>query len=169
MTAARGGNHGLGLAQALAVAALEHDEDDAVQDEHRGHDDLVVEVLVYPIIEREAEDRGGNATDHDHPPQPPRALLLGRALARREGVELVEVQDEHGEDGADLDHHEEQGEELFRYLQLDELVDEDHVAGRRDGKPFGDALDDADEEGLERFDNHTFEYLLLFAGIVLQR
>ena len=144
-----------GLLEAAMVAALEHDEDDAVQDEHRGNADLVVKMLVHPIVEREAEHRRRNAPDDDHAPQPPGAFALRRRLLETEGVELVEVHDDDGENRADLDDHEEQGEELVGYLQFHELVDEDHVAGRRDGQPFGNAFDNALEQGFQDFDNHV--------------
>ena len=41
----------------------------------------------------------------------------------------MEVHDDDGENRADLDDHEEQGEELVGHLQLYELVNQDHVAG----------------------------------------
>ena len=153
--AARRLEGGFGLAQSTAIAALEHDEHHAVQDEHGRHGHLVVEVLVHQIVEQEADDGSRDAADGHHAPQTPRALLLDGVLLRRERVQLVEVQDEHGHDGAQLDDHEEQGQKLVGHLQLHELVHEDHMAGRGDGQPFGDALHDADEEGLQCFDDHA--------------
>ena len=70
----------------------------------------------------------------------------------------MEVQGEHGQDGADLDDHQEQRKELRGNLELHEIVDEDHMARRRDGQPFGDALDDAYEEGLQRFNDHVLPF-----------
>ena len=67
----------------------------------------------------------------------------------------MEVQDEHGHDGTQLDDHQEQLQELRRHVQLHELVHENHVARGRDGQPFGDALHDADEERLQNFDEHV--------------
>ena len=101
-----------GLLKATMVAAFERDEDDAVQNEHRGNADLVVKMLVYPIVKRESEHRSRNAPDDDHAPQPPGAFALRWRLLEAERIELVEVHDDDGEDCADLDDYEEQGEEL---------------------------------------------------------
>ena len=131
------------MIKAIAVAALEENEDNTVSDERDGNDYLVVEVLVDPIVKSEPHDSGGDASDNDHAPEMPGGTLLVFGLRRREWVELVPVHDDDGQDGADLDHHEEQGEELVRHIEMHELVDEDHVASRGDGKPFRDALDDA--------------------------
>lgn len=57
----------------------------------------------------------------------------------------MEVQREHGQDGADLDDHQKQRKKLRGNLELHEIIDENHMARRRDGQPFGDALDDADQ------------------------
>ena len=68
----------------------------------------------------------------------------------------MEVQRKHGQDGADLDYHQEKRQELVGNLQLDEVVDDDHVARRRNGQPFRNALDDAEQQRLQRFDDHVF-------------
>ena len=39
----------------------------------------------------------------------------------------------------------------FRHIQLDEFVHEDHMAGAADGQPFGDSLDDADDDCFDKF------------------
>ena len=64
------------------------------------------------------------------PPQAPGRTLLIGVFARTQGIELVEVQREHGQDGADLDDHQEQRKKLRGNLELDEIVDENHVARR---------------------------------------
>ena len=140
---------------ASTVAPLQQDEHDAVDDKGDGHRPRVVEVLVEEVVQRKPDGRRRNAADGHHAPQPPRAALLGRRLSRRERVQLMEVQDEHGHDGAQLDDHQEQLQELRRHVQLHELVHENHVARGRDGQPFGDALHDADEERLQNFDEHV--------------
>ncbi len=62
----------------------------------------IVEMLVYPIVERKAHNSRRYAPDDDHPPQPPGAFALSGRLAPTERVELVEVKDDDGHDGADL-------------------------------------------------------------------
>ena len=81
MAAARhvDGGHRPGASR-LAVAALQHDEDDAVQDEHRRPRPPCCRSARSPS--RQARSRGWRPGMHpidDHPPQAPRALLLGRA------------------------------------------------------------------------------------------
>ena len=140
---------------ATTIAAFEHDEDDAVEYEHRGNDPCVVKVLGHPVIEEYADDGRRNAADDDHAPQAPGLLALHRRLLARERVELREVEDDDGHDGADLDDDEEEIEEGRRDVELHELVDEDHVPGRRDGQPFGQSLDKTDEKRLECLDEHV--------------
>ena len=64
----------------------------------------------------------------------------------------MEIEQDDRHDSAQLDDHEEEREELIAHVELHEFIDQDHVARRRDGEPFGDAFDDADEEG---FENHA--------------
>ena len=137
------------------ITSLEHDEDDAVENEHRRDDPGVVQVLGHPVIEEQADDGRGNAADDDHAPQTPSALALRGRLLAREGIELREVEDDHGHDRPDLDHDEEELEEGRRHVELDEFVDENHVTRRGDRQPFGQPLDKADEKCLERFDEHV--------------
>ena len=51
-------------------------------------------------------------------------LRCAGVFLKAEGVELMEVHDDDGENRADLDDHEEQGEELVGHLQLHELVNQ---------------------------------------------
>ena len=89
----------------------------------------MVEVRVHPVVEQDAHDGGGHASDDDHAPQTPGAAALVRGLRAGEGVELREVQDDDGHDGADLDDHEEEREEFGSDVELHEFVHQDHVSG----------------------------------------
>ena len=61
MTAARRFHFCERFLETATIASLEHDEHDAVQNEHRGNADLVVKMLIYPIVKRESEHRRWNA------------------------------------------------------------------------------------------------------------
>lgn len=88
---------------ATSVTTLQDNEDDTVEDEHRGNDPGVMKVFGHPVIKEQADDCRGYATDDDHSPQTPGLLALNGSLLVREGVEFGEVQDDDGHDGADLD------------------------------------------------------------------
>ena len=149
----------------LAVAAFHDDEDNAVKYEHDGYRVGVVEVFVHPVIEEQANDSRRDTADRDHAPQAPRAALFSVRFLRREGVELVEIEQDDRHDSAQLDDHEEEREELIAHVELHEFIDQDHVARRRDGEPFGDAFDDADEESFECFEDHAVFLVRLLAYI----
>lgn len=149
----------------LTVAAFHDDEDNAVEYEHDGYRVGVVEVFVHPVIEEQTNDSRRDAADRDHAPQPPRSALFSVRFLRREGIELVEIEQDDRHDSAQLDDHEEEREELIAHIELHKFVDQDHVARRRDGEPFGDAFDDADEEGFECFEDHAAFLVRLLAYI----
>ena len=130
MTAARCFHFCERFFETATIASLEHDEHNAVQNEHGRDGDLVIEMLVHEIVERKTEHGSRQASNDDHAPKAPRAATLVDRFARREGVELMEVQREHGQDGADLDDHQKQRKKLRGNLELHEIVDEDHMARR---------------------------------------
>ena len=100
-------HRGTSAAQTAAITALHDDEHHAVQDKHGCNGDLVVEVGVHPIVEQDAHNSRRDASDRHHPPQAPGRTLLIGAFTRTQGIELMEVQREHGQDGTDLDDHQE--------------------------------------------------------------
>ena len=55
----------------------------------------------------------------------------------------MEKQHADGENRAKLNHDEEHVPKRLGNVHLDELVNQDHVPGGRDGQPFGDALDES--------------------------
>ena len=108
---------------------------------------------LHEVVERDADDRRGYAAEHDLAPQGPGAAAPLGALRRGERVQLMEEQHADGEDGAQLDDDLEHVPELLGHVQLDELVHQDEMAGRGDGQPLGDALDDAQERGFQQLDD----------------
>jgi len=63
----------------------------------------------------------------------------------------VKINDDHSQDGPQLDHIEEHLFEGLRKVQLDEFFDEDHVARAADGQPFSDTLNDAEDDCFQYF------------------
>ena len=59
----------------------------------------------------------------------------------------MEEQDDHRQDGAQLDHHVEHGLEGVGGLQLQKFIQQDDMARGGDRKPFRDALHNAKEDG----------------------
>ena len=108
-------------------------------------------MLLHPIVQRDADDGGGQAGHDDLGPQAPGAALLLGGFRAREGIELVEEEHAHRQDRAKLDHDQEHVPEVARDVKRHELVEQQHVAGRGDGQPFGDALHEAKERRLEDF------------------
>ena len=138
------------------AAVFHHDEEDAVQDQHGGNGDVVVEAGLEPVVQR-ADDQHRQGGGHHLEPELPDLRLGGHAaVPQPEGPELVPEQDHHREDGTQLDDHAEHGHELFTCIELDELLHKDHVTGGRDGQPLGDALHNAHQDGFQNFKKHRF-------------
>ena len=102
-------------------------------------------MLLHEVVERKTDEGSGNASQDDLAPQAPRGGAPLRSLARRERVEVVEVHHDDGQNGTQLNDNEEHVPELLGDVELDELVDENHVARRGHRQPLGDALDEAKE------------------------
>ena len=75
--------------------------------------------------------------------------LGGNALFGREGVQLVEKQQQHRKNSTQLDHHLEHLIKGCSHIQLDKLIQQNHMSCGGDGQPFGDALHNAEQNGLQ--------------------
>ena len=144
-----------------AAAVVHHQEQHAVQDQRGGHHGGVVQMLIQPVVQRQADDGRGHAGDEDQPPKPPDVqpqpgnqllaqvrALGGRLVGLAEGPQFVKVQHHHGQNGTQLDDYPEHTHKCIAQLELNDLLQQDHVAGAGDGQPFGDALHDAHEHRL---------------------
>ena len=120
---------------------LDDDERDAVDDERRSDHERAAQMLLHPVVERDAHRGGRHTRNHDLCPHPPRGAALLRRLALGERVELVEEQHAHRKDGPELDNHQKHVPEVRAHIKFYELVEQQHVARGRDGQPLGDALD----------------------------
>lgn len=133
--------------------ALDHDEGDTVDNQRGGNHHGAVKVLLHKVIQRDSDNRGGDAAQHDLAPQTPSGAPSVFSLFGRERVELMEEQQADGKNRTKLDDHQKHVPEFFGHVELDKLVHQDHVTGGRNGQPFGDALNQAQERGLEKFDD----------------
>ena len=61
----------------------------------------------------------------------------------------MKEQQDHGKDRAQLDYDLKHVVEFLGNLQVDEFIQKDHVSGGRNGQPFRDALNDAEEDGFQ--------------------
>jgi hypothetical protein len=116
--------------QALCAAladGLDHDEGNAVEDERGGDHEGAAQVVLDPVVKRQANHRGRNAGDDSLGPERPGGAALVGGLRAREGVELVEEGDKNGDDGAELDHHEKHVPEVLRDTERHELLEKEHV------------------------------------------
>ena len=134
-----------GLVALVRAPVLDHDKQHAVHNERQRHDGSIVEMLLHPVVKRQTDRRGGNAAEHNLAPQHPGVATTLLAFAGRKRVEVVKEQDADGQNGAKLNHDQEHIPERLAHVHLDELVHQDHVTGRRNRQPFGDALDQAHE------------------------
>ena len=65
----------------------------------------------------------------------------------------MEEQYANGKDCTQLNNHQEHIEKRLAYIELDKLIDQDHVAGGRDGQPLRNALDQTQESRFKQFDD----------------
>ena len=131
---------------------LDNDKHDAVHDERHRDDPGVAKVLLHEVVEGQPDHSGGDHAHEDLSPGVPGLRALGAVLVAGPGVELVEVEHTDSKDGAELHHNEEHVPKRLGDVELDELVDQDHMAGRGDGQPLGHAFYQPDEGRFQQLD-----------------
>ena len=62
------------------------------------------------------------------------------------GVQLVKEQHAHRKDGSELDNDQEHLHKHGGYPEGYQLIQQDHVTGAADGKPFRDAFHDTEQQ-----------------------
>ena len=134
---------------AVLVVVLNDDEHDAVENQRRRDDRRRHEVLLHVLIEEQADDCGRDAGHDDLHPKLHRVVLLLTRLPRRERIELLKAQHDDGHDGAELDDDEEHVHERLADIELDELIDKNHMARTRYWQPLRKTLHNAEDDGLE--------------------
>ena len=100
-----------------------------------------------------ADDRRGQAAHDDLAPQAPRGATLLARLAKAKRQQVAYEQHTYSENGAKLDDDKEHVPEFLGDVELDELVDQDHVPRRGDRQPLRDALDQTEKRGFKQFDD----------------
>ena len=110
-------------------------------------------MIFHPIVQRQADNRRRNASEHDLAPKLPRVAAPLLALAGRKRIELMKKQHADSKDCTQLNNHQKHVEKCLAHVELDKLIDQDHMTGRRDGQPFRDALDQTQEGRFKQFDD----------------
>ena len=107
--------------------------------------------LMNAVRER-ADDRGGQERDQHADDEAARRLL--RERADRDRPQPLEIDRQDRQDRAELDqHHEGLAERVV--VEAEEVLEQQQVAGRRNGEKFGQALDHAENDGLEQVEQHA--------------
>ncbi len=65
----------------------------------------------------------------------------------------MEEEYDYRHNGTQLDNHQKSAVERFRHIKRQKGLEKHHMAGRGNGQPFGNALDDAKQTRLEGFDD----------------
>ena len=81
-----------------------------------------MEVGFHPVVKQHAHDARRDDGGDDLEPQLPCLLFLPLRLPGRERVELMEEQDDHGQDRPQLDDHVEHAPEFVGNVQGNEFV-----------------------------------------------
>ena len=101
-------------------------------------------MFVEPVVERQADDRCWQAADDDLAPDLPGVRFFLGGFARRERVQLVEIDDDDGHDRAELDDDKEHFPEFTGDVESQKIFYEDHVPRAGDWQPLGDPFDDTE-------------------------
>ena len=138
----------------------------AVDDQGDGDDDGIVQPAVHILarlrfqyfVQHQTNEGGGNARNEHPAPQPPACFAFVFARTAGKGPQLAPEQHDDGKDGAKLNDH---LEHLVKFVHKDgvrgetegqKILQQNQMPRRADGQPFGNALDDAVDDGLEKFD-----------------
>ncbi len=162
--------HGQGSRRRLPVMIFDEQESDTHQNQHHGYTDPVIEMGVDPVIQGQTDYRCRNARHNRFCPQPehlpvqnPHGSLLRIMLAAPAPVQrpdVMPVQQHHGQNRPQLNHHQEHIPEFLLHIHCHELVQQDHVAGAAHRKPLGDSLHDAEQDRFHNVDDHRFPHNL---------
>ena len=106
-------------------------------------------MFFHVFIEEQADDRCRQAGHNDLHPELDGIVFFLTRFPRRERIELLKAQDNDGHDGAELDDHQKHIHERLADVQLDELIDKNHMTRTRYRQPLREAFNHAKDDGLE--------------------
>ena len=121
----------------------------ADKDQHDGYDQSIVEMIVQPVIQQDTYDTCRNAGYDGLPPETQGVALpheLSGLFRSAQGPDGFPVHENDGQDGTELDDDKKHLPEGVALLDLYDLIQKDHVAGRADRQPFGDSFYDTVED-----------------------
>lgn len=131
-----------------SVPVFDDYERDTVNNERCGNNIAVINKIKY-----EVRDKAGYAGYDDLEPENEGILFYNAAvfLFALERPHPSPIEDYDGKDRAELDDVQEHLAELGRDVHVDKLIDQQHVAGARNGQPLGYAFDYADDYYFYKF------------------
>ena len=104
---------------------------------------------VQPVVRQDPDDSRRETGHDDLDPEADR-LFVDRDLSclriPAEGPDRVPVQDHDSHDGSELDNDQEHLHKHGGYPEGYQLIQQDHVTGAADGKPFRDAFHDTEQQ-----------------------
>ena len=127
------------------VDPLDQEDQDPAYDHRRDHDPVREEISLDDVVQERTQDRRREEGHDDREREAARTRIVRQADQR--SPQPAEIEHADGEDGAELDDDLEDVGQRLR--QTDDAVGEDQVAGRGDGQKLGQALDDAENGGLD--------------------
>ena len=130
------------------VPFFHHNERNAIDNQHDGHHDAVVQVRVHPVVKQHAHHAGGDDGGNDLEPQRPGLLLLLLVFTPVEGVEFSEKQGTYSQNRPQLNHHIEHTLKFFAHVQVNKFIQQNQVSGRGYREPLCNALHDAKQHRL---------------------
>ena len=103
-----------------------------------------------PVVGKDPHDRGRDAGHNGLAPQADR-ITINKAFSCPvvlfDGPDRIPVEDYDRQDRSQLDHNEKHLPENSRDAQRHKLIQQDHMAGAADRKPFRDAFHQAEQRG----------------------
>ena len=135
----------------MAVFSLHKQKRNPVNNQSDGNHNIIVKMCIHPVIQRQPDHRGRNHRKHHLEPQPPCVPPLRRALAWREGIQLVEEQQDNRQNCAKLNDNLKQLIKFIRNLSFTNSFSRIMCVRRGNGQPFRNAFHNAKEYGLLKF------------------
>ena len=134
------------------IAVFHRDKGNAERNQSQRNRPRIIEMLVYPIVQSQTDDRRRHAGQHDFAPQRHGIGLQAQTTGKR--PKLVEIQHHHRHNRPQLDHDQKHLPKLGRHVQRHKLVQQNHMPCRTDGQPLGNALHNAEQRGLQYFQHN---------------
>ena len=122
-------------------------------------DKPVEKMDLQPVVRQDTHDSRGEACHNGLAPQTDRFPVhpdLPGLPVFFEGPDRVPVKDHNRQDRAELDDNKEHLPEDCRNAQRHELIQQDHMTGAADGKPFRNAFHQTEQRGFQKLNHEIY-------------